>query len=345
MGLTPGPSWAAFALSWQTGALRQLGINTGTARWKTKVMVRTDLPGKRQVLPVTVAIPTYGRDRVLTNTIEYLLRLDAVAAEILVLDQTPAHGLPTTSLLEAWSKGGQIRWLRLPRPSIPSAMNRGLLEATQDIVLFLDDDIEPFPTLVGAHAEAQSSGSRLVAGRVLQPWDVDDVAATWTTKQFASTQMQQIDSFMGGNFSLGRTEALELGGFDENFVRVAYHFEREFADRWRAGGGKILFCPDAAIRHLKAASGGTRVFGEHLTTLFPAHSVGAYYYLLRSRCPERRVREFVGRPFRAVLTRHHLRRPWWIPVTLVAEFTGMLWALALYARGPRLCSAKSRERG
>ena len=305
--------------------------------------MQTKLPAKKQVLPVTIAIPTYGRDLVLTNTIDYLLRLDGVAAEILVLDQTPEHGLPATRLLEAWSQGRQIRWLRLAKPSIPRAMNRGLLEATQDVVLFLDDDIEPYPTLVAAHADAQSNGRRLVAGRVLQPWDADGAEATWQEKQFASTRMQRVDNFMGGNFSLSRVEALELGGFDENFVRVAYHFEREFADRWRAAGREILFRPDAAIRHLKAAAGGTRAFGEHLTTLLPAHSVGAYYYLLRSRRPDGGFWEFVRRPFRAVLTRHHLRRPWWIPVTLVSEVTGMLWALALYARGARLCSAKSAE--
>ena len=148
---------------------------------------------------------------------------------------------------------------------------------------------------------------------------------------------------MGGNFSLRRGEALALGGFDENFVRVAYHFEREFADRWRASGRKIRFNPHAAIRHLKAGAGGTRTYGEHLTTLYPGHSVGAYYYLLRSQLDERRVRAFLWRPFHSIMTRHHLRRPWWIPVTLVAELTGMLWALALYARGPRYCAARFKR--
>src|SRR6185369_12123650 len=109
-----------------------------------------------------------------------------------------------------------------------------------------------------------------------------------------------------------REDALALGGFDENFVRVAYNFEREFADRWRAAGGTIQFTPEAAIRHLKAAAGGTRSFGEHLTTAFPAHSVGAYYFLLRSPLAKHRLRAFAARLVRSVVTRHHLRRPWWI---------------------------------
>lgn len=294
--------------------------------------------------PVTIAIPTYRREQVLIDTIECLLRLEPSAAEILVLDQTIDHTHQTEIVLRKWSEDGRIRWLRLPEPSIPGAMNQGLLEARQDIVLFLDDDIEPFPDLVRAHAKAHREGSRLVAGRVLQPWDGEVVRASWAAKQFSSTEGREIDGFMGGNFSVRKDDALELGGFDENFVRVAYNFEREFADRWRARGGRIYFPPQAAIRHLKAFAGGTRSFGEHLTTLLPGHSVGAYYYLLRSQWVKGRVRDFLARPFRSVMTRHHLRRPWWIPVTLVAELTGMLWALTLHARGPRYCSARSPGR-
>ena len=296
-------------------------------------------------LSVTIAIPTYRREQVLIDTIESLLQLVPGAAEILVLDQTNNHAERTEALLRHWDEGGQVRWLRLPEPSIPGAMNKGLLEARQEIVIFLDDDVVPFPELVATHLNAHRKGHELVAGRVLQPWDGDGTDASWAAKQFASTESREIEGFMGGNFSVRRNVALELGGFDENFVRAAYNFEREFADRWRSRGGRIHFCPDAAIRHLKASSGGTRTYGEHLTTLFPAHSVGAYYYLLRSQLARGRVREFVGRPFRAVMTRHHLRRPWWIPVTLIAELAGMLWALALQARGPRYRSMRSKGRG
>jgi len=84
---------------------------------------------------------------------------------------------------------------------------------------------------------------------------------------------------------------------------------------------------------------------EVLSCVSGGSIVGAYYYLLRSRLRRGRAREFVGRPFRSVMTRHHLRKPWWIPVTLLAELAGMLWALGLNMRGPRYCHAPSGERG
>jgi hypothetical protein len=80
------------------------------------------------------------------------------------------------------------------------------------------------------------------------------------------------------------------------------------------------------------AAGGTRTFGDHLVTWRPDHSVGAYYWALRTRHP----REFFLRPARSVATRFHLRQPWRIPATLAAELGGMLWAVRLHVRGPRL---------
>lgn len=292
--------------------------------------------------PITIAIPTYRRGQILVDTIGLLLKLERCAAEILVIDQTIDHAPDAEASLRKWNESGKIRWLRLREPTIPGAMNEGLLSARSNVILFLDDDIVPFPDLVAAHEEAHREGHRLVAGRVLQPWDEDIAEAPWSVKQFASTESREIDQFMGGNFSVRTKDAIEVHGFDENFVQVAYNFEREFADRWRVRGGKIQFVPRAAIRHLRVASGGTRSFRSHLRTLLPAHSVGTYYYLLRSKQDTGRVKGFFGRPLRAIATRHHLSQPWWIPFTLFGELTGMLWALALHVRGPRFRAGRSR---
>jgi hypothetical protein len=94
----------------------------------------------------------------------------------------------------------------------------------------------------------------------------------------------------------------------------------------------------ACLHHLKAGGGGTRTFGGHLTTLRPDHAVGDYYYMLRTRGLWRGLSGFPRRAIRSAATRHHLRKPWWIPVTLIAELRGMAWALSLAAHGPRYIS-------
>ncbi len=284
------------------------------------------------VLPVTVAIPTYRREQVLLNTLDYLLALIPQPAEILVLDQTEQHDPATGQRLQELHAAGRIRWLKLETPSIPQAMNRGLLEARHEIVLFVDDDIRPEPGLIAAHLAAhQAHADVLVAGRVIQPWEEGKDFSSEEGFRFAGLKSAWIDEFMGGNFSVRRGMALALGGFDENFVRVAYRFEAEFAHRWRASGRRIHFEPMPCLHHLKDSGGGTRTYGEHLTTWKPDHAVGAYYFCLRTGA----VGGFLLRPFRALATRHHLRRPWWIPLTLAAELRGMAWAFALYLRGPK----------
>ncbi len=287
---------------------------------------------------LTIAIPTYRRERVLVETIEHLLALSSPADEILVLDQTEQHEAETEQALQRLADRGAIRWERLPEPSIPKAMNQGLLRARHELVLFVDDDVRPEVALLEAHRVAHlRHGKAIVAGRVIQPWQEGVDFSNDLTIHLAGTRAGEIAEFIGCNFSVRRSAALSIGGFDENFVRVAYRFEAEFAHRFRRSGGRIWFEPAACLHHLKDGAGGTRSYGHHLTTWRPDHAVGAYYFSLRSR----QWGELLSRPWRAVATRHHLRHPWQIIGTWLAEARGLAWAWRLWRSGPKLVDAKA----
>lgn len=296
----------------------------------------------KQSLPISVAIPTYRREKVLLETLDYLLALDSAPAEIIVVDQTLEHETATAQKLASLDSEGRIRWIKLETPSITHAMNHALLVAKEHIVLFLDDDIRPEINLIIAHHVAhQKNSDVLVAGRVIQPWEEGRDFSREEHFHFAGLKAAWITEFMGGNFSIRRATALMLGGFDENFVRVAYRFEAEFSHRFVSSGKRIYFEPDACLHHLKDAGGGTRSFGEHLTTWRPDHAVGAYYFALRTKPGMGWMTDFISRPVRALLTRHHLRRPWWIASTLVAELRGMFWAINLNRHGPKYLATES----
>jgi GT2 family glycosyltransferase len=290
---------------------------------------------------LSIVIPTFKRERVLIETLEHLLRLPNPAHEILVIDQTLTHAPATAEQLELLNAAGQIRWIFHQPPSIPAAMNRGALEAGGELLLFLDDDIVPNAALLESHiaAHAKSQGD-LVAGRVLQPWHHDE----HDLESFTSAVGEFKQEFMGGNFSISRDLLMNLGGFDENFKGAAYRYEREFADRLLEHGRAIWYEPSALIRHLHHSSGGTRSKGDHLTSWNPRHPVGAYYYLLISPRVKWRPFKALQRLFRAVATRHHLKKPWYIPVTLVSEVSGMAWALWLRSKGPALSFAGDGHR-
>jgi GT2 family glycosyltransferase len=285
-------------------------------------------------LALSIVIPTYQRGNIVLDTIGHLMRLSHRSAEILIVDQTESHPQDVASQLQELHDAGEIVWCKLSKPSIPEAMNFGLTRAHGREVLFLDDDIVPDDALVQRHREAQREAA-LVAGQVLQPGQKTEVLRQCESFRFNSSEPAWIAEFMGGNFSVDRQKAISLGGFDENFVGAAYRFEAEFAHRFIQSFGPIRYEPRAMIHHLAVSSGGTRAHGHHLRTSQPSHSVGAYYYLLKTRVPGW-WRDALWRPVRAIRTRHHLRRPWWIPLTLLAELRGFMLAWRLLARGPRL---------
>ncbi|MCU1347119.1 MAG: glycosyltransferase [Acidobacteria bacterium] len=287
---------------------------------------------------VTIAIPTLNRGTILVETIARLLALEVRAGAILIVDQTRRHPAEVEGALSAWAADGTIRWLRLQEPSIPHAMNTALREAATELVLFLDDDVEPSPLLVAEHVEAHGdAGFWAVVGQILQPGEepthferpADDLEF-----RFSHDEAAAVTNVMAGNLSVKRTHALAIGGFDENYVGAAYRFETDFALRLTAAGGAIRYEPGASLRHLKLATGGLRTFGDHKTSPSPAHSFGDYYFALRH---SRSFGRYALHRLRTnVLTRFHARHPWTIPAKLVGEVRGMLLARKLYRQGPRL---------
>ena len=295
-----------------------------------------------------VVIPTFGRERVLIETVEAIVRLPVRPDEILIVDQTPRHDDATEAALRGWSETGTIRWLRLSAPSTVEALNTGLREARAPVVLILDDDIIPGAGLVDAHASAHARFAEAwaVAGQVLQAGEAPVAEGPRGPRaglradlrfRFAASEPDWVANVIACNLSVKRDRALAVGGFDGNYAPpVAFRFETDFARRVLAAGGRIRFEPGASVRHLRAASGGTRATGSHLTSASPLHGAGDYYFALRWGRGWERIGYLANRPFREVRTRFHLRHPWWIPVKFIGELRALALALRLHRRGPRL---------
>lgn len=283
---------------------------------------------------ITVAIPTYNRGTIVVETVRRLFALTPPPEEIVVVDQS----VEPNQQLARWHDQGRIRLIRLDVPSIPHAMNVALQAAVTPLVLYLDDDVEPSPHLIDAHAAAHiAHGASAVTGQILQPGEEPmhvEQPADDLEFRFHSDSGRAVANVMAGNLSVDREKALAIGGFDENFVGAAYRFETDFALRLTAAGGTIWFEPGATLRHLKLASGGLRSFGDHRSSPSPAHSVGDYYFAIHHRPPL--ARYAVRRMKQNIITRYHLTHPWAIPTKVIGEVRGLMLALRLARAGRRL---------
>jgi GT2 family glycosyltransferase len=295
---------------------------------------------------VAIAIPTYGRDQVLVDTIAACLAEAEAPGEVLVIDQSPTHEPEAEATLAGWHAAGTIRWERLTVASQPGAMNHALRVTSKPLLLFLDDDIVPRPGFVAAHVAAHNEFERcVVVGQIVQPWqEPADVAPPPSPSPlkadfefpFHSTRGVWMQNAMSGHMSVAHDLAVELGGFDENFQGAAYRFDTEFARRAIRNGARVRFCPEASLRHLRAARGGTRIHGNHLASADPIHGVGDYYFALLYGWNASTVGYMSRRMVREVATKFHLRHPWYIPVKLIGEVRAFLWALQLKSRGQKL---------
>jgi len=285
---------------------------------------------------VSIAIPTYERGPIVVAVVERLLQLAPRPAEVLIVDQTSSHEAGIQAQMEDWSRAAKIRWIQLTRPSVPHAMNEALRLAASPIVLFMDDDVIPCNEIVAAHEAAHASGVWAVVGQILQPGEAPHHHEEARLHRGAVRDLDFpfnhdtpcfVENVMAGNLSVDRIRALELGGFDENFLGAAYRFETDFARRIIHAGGRIQFEPRATLDHLKVPTGGTRALGDHRSSLSPAHAVGDYYFGRRHvpRFWRYAIRRFVKNTF----TRYHLRHPWIIPAKAVGELRGLALGLRM----------------
>ena len=212
---------------------------------------------------ISVVVATYGREAVLRETLKLLLDQDYPSYELIVVDQTSAHEPETDRFIR--SQGHRLRHLRLVGASLPNARNAGIRAARGDLVLFVDDDVLPARSLVGAHVGSYRDATVAgVAGQVLPlggatvdapvAGQLDRAArVTWN---FNSTVPGETMYATGCNMSFARDAVYRAGLFEVAFGGSAECEEVDLCLRLRRLGHTIRFAPAASLVHLEAVAGG-----------------------------------------------------------------------------------------
>lgn len=207
---------------------------------------------------ISVIVPTYNRWGSLTRLLEGLTRqtLSADEFEVVVVDDGSTDGTPLRLRALAGTLPFVVRLMEQPHRGPAEARNLGVRNACGDIVLFLDDDVDPAPPNVETHLEFHAvDPRRVIIGPMSPPGDwprpawvrweeekLEDQYRAMRTGMWACTPRQ----FYTANASVSRKLFLAAGGFDAGFNRAE---DVELGYRLRDLGAEFVFTPRAVVRH------------------------------------------------------------------------------------------------
>jgi GT2 family glycosyltransferase len=240
------------------------------------------------VLPVTVVVPTLGRERSLRSCLDSLAACRPLPAEILVVDQGHDPGIaslvasygPTARLVPSYGRGVSL------------GRNDGLRAARSGLVLVTDDDCTVLADWVGtAWSLARVYPGAILTGRVLPVGDVLSVPSTIDDPNPRDlSDARRGGVLFGNNMALPRDLVLELGGFDERFGPQEAAEDNEFCYRWLKAGRRLRYEPTLVVEHHDWRS------AEELEQLYIRYARGeGFFYAKHLRLGDFRVARFIVR--------------------------------------------------
>lgn len=203
---------------------------------------------------VSVIVPTFERRESLRRLLEALAAQTLPANQFEVLVSIDGSRDGTLEMLESFRAPYPLRWQWARNRGRAAACNAAIRRAAGEIVLMLDDDMEPTRGLLAAHRRAHSAGvTRCVLGPV--PFRIRGTDQPFRRHVGAkfNEHLQRLGQpehqfvlrdFYSGNTSVRRKLLLEVGLFDEDF-RAYGNEDLELGYRLIASGVTLDFAPDA----------------------------------------------------------------------------------------------------
>jgi len=205
---------------------------------------------------LTVVVATYNGATGLQHLLESLAHQDLQFSRFEVIVTVDGSTDGTWEYLQAADMPYRLRsiWQRNQGPA--AARDAAILLARGDIILTLDDDVEPVPSLLRRHLAAHDDGKiNAVIGPMIFPdtepltgwvrWEYEGLLRQYTAMedgQWSATPRQ----FYTANASLPRKAYIEAGLFDPLFRRaedidLAFHLANQGVD--------FQFLPDVPVFH------------------------------------------------------------------------------------------------
>ena len=236
-------------------------------------MTSTNNPRSRErassAVVASVVVCTHNRASLLP-TLVALLRVQVFVGgfEIVIVDSGSTDNTPEVMAELVTTIEPQVRALRMDRPGLSAARNRGLQAAAGEVVAFLDDDAVPHPgwlaALVAAFVEPEvgAAGGRIFL-RFPGPvplWLTDPLCGYLGAYDLGPTGRRVVytpprEQYpRGGNMVVRRAAATSVGGFRSAFGRRGRSLrsdeEADHCYQLEAVGWQLRYVPDACVDHM-----------------------------------------------------------------------------------------------
>jgi len=261
---------------------RSGGGNGGGGRlirdWPRRRLVRA-LPAPPPL--VSVIVPTRDRAALLAHAVDGVLTgSDYPTVEVIVVDNGSVEP-ETDAYLAAISADPRVRVLNRPGPfNFSALMNDGVAEARGEILLFLNNDVEPMdPGWIrelasqAARPEIGAVGALLLyPDRTVQHAGVA-LAGDWVARHVGVGErdgagyharllaVQRVSAVTGACLAIRRTVFDAVGGFDAEHLRVDFS-DIDLCLKAAAAGYATLFTPYARLIHHESATRGGYMSAE-----------------------------------------------------------------------------------
>jgi len=208
---------------------------------------------------VSVVIPTYERRLSLERMLRALSLQTMPADQFEVVISIDGSTDGTREMVAAFRAPYRLIAQWQQNRGRAAARNRGIALARGDVLVLLDDDMEPAPDCLAAHLAAHRRGQDLaVIGAAPIVEEPAATAASAYVRHKFNTHLERLADphhvfalrdFYGGNLSIERRVLVDAGGFDEQFV-IYGNEDIELWWRLRARGVVLTFSKDAvAYQH------------------------------------------------------------------------------------------------
>ena len=201
----------------------------------------------------SVVVPTYRRPEPLAACLRSLDALDYPRDRFEVIVVDDGSGAPPTPGPDALPPALDVHVITQPHAGPATARNTGAARARGDYLAFTDDDCMPEAGWLRALAARAGPGAdQAIGGRTVNALSDNSYAnATQLLLDYLYEWQAEHGGagfFASNNLAVPTALFRARGGFDTDFPLAAGE-DREFCHRWARSGGRLVYAPDAVVRH------------------------------------------------------------------------------------------------